>query len=55
MKSAHPTVLGAVTVEELHRAVLVIQQSRFIEVMTIEEWTSRLRASAEVLGAAHNR
>ncbi len=35
---------GAVTAEELHRAVLVTQASRFAEVMTVREWIERISA-----------
>ncbi len=35
---------GTVTDEELHRAVLVTQQSRFSRVMKTEEWVSGVRA-----------
>lgn len=35
---------GAVTGEELHRAVLVTQQSRFSKVMKTDEWVSRVRS-----------
>ena len=35
---------GAVTAEELHRAALVTQASRFAEVMTVHEWIDRISA-----------
>jgi nicotinamidase-related amidase len=37
---------GSVTADELHRAILVVQQSRFSRVMTTEEWIAGLSASA---------
>ncbi len=49
---AFENAAGAVTAEELHRAALVVQQSRFAEVLTVEEWAKRLFASGETLGAA---
>jgi nicotinamidase-related amidase len=33
---------GAVTDEEMHRAILVTQQMRFSRVMTTEEWIGQL-------------
>lgn len=33
---------GTATAEELHRAALVVQGSRFSEVMTVTEWTERI-------------
>jgi nicotinamidase-related amidase len=35
---------GAVTAEELHRAALVVQASRFADVMTVRAWTERISA-----------
>ena len=37
---------GSVTAEELHRAILVVQQSRFSQVLTVDEWTRNLGAPA---------
>lgn len=37
---------GSVTAEELHRAILVTQQMRFAEVLTVEQWISRISQSA---------
>lgn len=37
---------GSVTAEDLHRAILVTQQMRFGQVMTTEEWTTRLAHSS---------
>ncbi|MEN6642478.1 MAG: isochorismatase family protein, partial [Armatimonadia bacterium] len=34
---------GSVTAEELHRAALVVQASRFAKVMGVEAWRERLR------------
>lgn len=36
---------GAVSAEELHRAILVTQQMRFSQVMTTQEWISSLAIS----------
>lgn len=35
---------GAVSAEELHKAVLVVQNSRFSEVLTAREWIGRIAA-----------
>jgi len=40
---------GSVTAEQLHNTILVIQESRFSQVMTIEEWTRSL-AQRQVSG-----
>lgn len=37
---------GAVTAEQLHNAILVVQQSRFSQVMTTEEWIGSLALRA---------
>ncbi|HYG99390.1 MAG TPA: cysteine hydrolase family protein [Terriglobales bacterium] len=37
---------GAATAEELHRAILVVQQSRFSQVMTTDEWIAKLATAA---------
>ena len=34
---------GAVTAEELHRAILVTQAMRFASVLTVKEWLARLK------------
>jgi nicotinamidase-related amidase len=34
--------VGAISAEDLHRAILVVQQSRFSTVMTTKEWISSL-------------
>lgn len=37
---------GSVSAEEMHRAILVVQQSRFSKVMSAEEWIKNLAAGA---------
>lgn len=37
---------GSVTDEELHRAILITQQSRFSKVMKTEEWVSCVRSAS---------
>lgn len=37
---------GSVTAEQLHNAILVVQQSRFSQVMTTEEWIGSLALRA---------
>jgi nicotinamidase-related amidase len=37
---------GAVTAEELHRAILVVQQSRFSQVVTAQDWIRNLASPA---------
>jgi nicotinamidase-related amidase len=37
---------GSVTAEELHRAILVVQQSRFSQVLTVGEWLRNLSSPA---------
>lgn len=37
---------GSVSAEELHRAILIVQQSRFAQVMTTDEWISQLSSAA---------
>ena len=37
---------GAVSAEELHRAILVTQQMRFSEVLTADQWIARISQSA---------
>lgn len=39
---------GEVTAEELHRAILVVQQSRFSHVLPTEEWVQNLGSSAAI-------
>jgi nicotinamidase-related amidase len=39
---------GSVTAEELHRAILVVQQSRFSNVVTVEDWIANLTSPALV-------
>jgi nicotinamidase-related amidase len=41
---AFSTDAGSVTAEELHRATLVVQSSRFAKVMTVEAWDELLSA-----------
>ncbi len=35
---------GSVTAEELHRAILVVQQSRFSNVTTVDDWIHNLKS-----------
>jgi len=37
---------GSVTADELHRAILVVQQSRFSHVLTVDEWIRNLGSPA---------
>lgn len=43
---AFKNAAGEVTAEELHRAVLVVQQSRFSHVLTTDEWLQNLEKPA---------
>lgn len=43
---AFKNAAGTVSAEELHRAVLVTQESRFARVMTTEQWLAQLGSTA---------